>query len=94
MEADEARCPHHAPHVVAKTVDDTAVLLNLSNEIYYSLNEVGSRVWELADGQRSIAAIVDVLAGEYDAARDQIREDVHDLLANLAAEGLVVWDAA
>lgn len=94
IEADEASCPRHAADVVAKTIDEVAVLLNLTNEMYYSLNEVGARVWELADGQRSIAAIVDAVAAEYDADRNQIRDDVQSLLAELAAEGLVSWDAS
>lgn len=91
MDADEARRPRRATHVVAKTIDDVAVLLDLTNETYYSLNDVGSRVWELADGQRTITAIVDTLVSEYDAAPDQIREDVDNLLADLASEGLLTW---
>lgn len=94
MEVAETYRPQHATHVVAKTIDEVAVLLNLTNEMYYSLNEVGARVWELADGQRTIATIVDTLAGEYDAERGQIAEDVRSLLAALAAEGLITWDAA
>ena len=85
-------CPRHAPHVVAKTVDDVVVLLDLTTEVYYSLNDVGARVWELADGQHAVAAIVDALADEYDAGRDQISEDVHALIEQLAAEGLITWD--
>jgi hypothetical protein len=94
MEADERRCPRQGTQVVAKTVDDAVVLLDLTTEMYYSLNEVGSRIWALADGRRSVATIVDTLAGEFDAERGQIREDAEDLLSQLAAEGLITWDAS
>lgn len=89
---DRTICPRHAPHAVARTVDDVVVLLDLTTEVYYSLNDVGARVWDLADGQHAVAAIVDVLASEYDAARDQISDDVQALIEELAAEGLITWD--
>ena len=94
MEADETRCPCQGTQVVAKTVDDVVVLLDLTTEMYYSLNEVGSRIWALADGRLSVEAIVDTLAGEFDAERGQIREDVESLLSQLAAEGLITWEVS
>lgn len=90
---DGTRCPRHAPNVVVRTVEGAAVLLDLTTEMYYSLNEVGTRVWELVNGQRPIVAIVDVIANEYDAERSQISEDVRGLLGELTTEGLITWDA-
>lgn len=95
--AEDARLadrPLRAEHVVARTMEGEAVLLDLNSEEYYSLNEVGSRVWELADGQHSVGDMVDAIVTEYEAERAQVREDVLDLLDELSREGLVSWGGA
>lgn len=80
--------------VVARTLDDETVLLNLTTEEYYSVNEVGTRVWELADGEHTVAAIVDVIVTEYEAERSEVAEDVLALLDELVAEKLVRFQEA
>jgi pyrroloquinoline quinone biosynthesis protein D len=87
-------CPQHAEHVVARTLDDDTVLLNLHTEEYYSLGDVGSRIWDLVDGKRTVAEIVDVIAAEYTADRAEVTKDTCDLLEDLAREGLICWLSA
>lgn len=86
-----ARRPTRAEGIVARTMEGQAVLLDLSTEEYYSLNEVGSRIWELADGEHTVAAMVDTIVAEYEAEREQVSADVLDLLDELSEEGLVSW---
>jgi len=38
-------------------VEGDSVLLDIDSGEYFSLNEVGGRVWELCDGPRSIDSI-------------------------------------
>lgn len=83
--------PQRTPNIVARTLAGEAVLLNLNTEEYFSLNEVGSRIWELTDGQRTVAGLVDVIVAEYDIGRADAEADVLDLLDELAGEGLVRW---
>lgn len=82
--------PQRAPNVVARTLEGETVLLNLSTEEYFSLNDVGSLVWDLADGQRTIADITQVIVAEYDAERAEVLDDMLALLDELADAGLVV----
>jgi hypothetical protein len=65
------------------------VLLNLDDGQYYALDEVGSRVWGLADGKRTIRQISEAVCEEYDAPLDEVTRDVIDLLQQLAEENLV-----
>ena len=58
-----------AERTLTQQVSGTVVLLNPDNGEYYALDEVGSRVWELCDGVRSLADVVSVICGEYDAPR-------------------------
>ncbi len=77
--------------VVARALEDETVLLNLATEEYYSVNEVGTRVWELADGVHSISAIVDTIVTEYEADYSEVLADVLALLDSLLAEKLVPY---
>lgn len=65
------------------------MLLDLDGGTYFTLNEVGARIWELCDGQRSAAQISAAVAEEYDAPSQTIERDVLELLTELQAEGLV-----
>ncbi len=81
--------PMHADQVIARKASGTVILLNLDSGHYYSLDEVGSRVWELCDGARTVPEIVSRICQEYDAATDRVEQDVSELLAELAKEKLV-----
>ena len=80
--------PARGAGVAAQSADETHVLLDTTSGRYFTLDEVGGRVWELCDG-RSIEAIAEVLCAEFDAPRAQIQADVLELMEELRDEGLV-----
>ena len=85
------------PGVLAQRVkptDPTTVLLNPQSGEYYTLDEIGSRIWELCDGTRTVSEIVGAIVQEYDAPAAEIEGDVLELLNDLAAEKLVRGDLA
>ncbi|MDC7788907.1 pyrroloquinoline quinone biosynthesis peptide chaperone PqqD [Rhodoplanes sp. TEM] len=61
----------------------------LAPERLFKLDEVAAAVLDLCDGTRSVAAVVDDLAGRYTAPRDRILADVSALLRSLADKRLV-----
>jgi hypothetical protein len=75
--------------VMMQQVEGDSVLLDIDSGEYFSLNDVGGRVWELCDGTRTVGAIADALCAEYDVPRDTAVADARDLLASLAEAGLV-----
>jgi len=83
--------PLPAASVVFQRIDDGAVLFAPSTEIYFGLNEVGARVWELLPPAcTSLDDVCAELARAYpDVAATTLRTDVEELLAQLLAEGLV-----
>src|SRR5215218_2107048 len=83
--------PRRHPEAVAQPVRGSMALLNTRTEEYFSLNEVGARVWELIDGQRTVGEIVAVLRGEYEVGEAELRADVDELLVDLAAAQLITW---
>lgn len=55
----------------------------------YSLNEVGSCVWEALSQPRSKDEIVAIVEREFEAQRDQILPDVESFLAEMQAVGIL-----
>jgi hypothetical protein len=68
---------------------DEIVLLNTKSGVYYGLDAVGARVWELAQSPQTIKSLQDALVAEFDVDADQCRRDLSELLENLRTEGLV-----
>ncbi len=81
--------PSHAGQVIAQEISGSVVLLNIPSGQYYSLNEIGGRVWALCDGTRTVSEIIEVIRGEYEAPGDRVQNDVLALLRELAQEHLV-----
>jgi hypothetical protein len=55
----------------------------------YTLNEVGTSIWQLIDGQRSVDQIIEAIGSEYEVSQAEASKDVFDFLAALEAEGLI-----
>lgn len=75
---------------------DGAVLFAPETEIYFGLNEVGSRIWQLmASPNGSFDDLCGQLSTHYpDVPLETIRQDVRQLLDELVAEGLAVGPGA
>jgi Coenzyme PQQ synthesis protein D (PqqD) len=75
--------------MLAHKGDEELVLLDPEDGSYYTLDQVGMRIWELADGTRTAAEIANTLDGEFDASLETIQADLLELLAELRSSGLV-----
>jgi hypothetical protein len=80
--------------VINQEAGGTTVLLSLEGGQYYSLNGVGGRAWELADGSRTVSELAVLLESEFDAPAGVIERDLLELFSNLADEKLVTQDQA
>ena len=65
------------------------MLVHLQTNRIYTLNETGSRLWELLVAGHDSDSIKRELQQEYDVAPAEVEQEVDSLLASLAAEGLV-----
>jgi len=71
-------------------VEGETVLLNVNSGIYFGLNALGTRIWELIQEPRSVALIRDQILEEYDVELERCQQDVINLLDKLLDAGLVV----
>jgi hypothetical protein len=72
------------------TLSDGAVLLNLQTKRYFSLNETGTRIWEMVQQTADEETIVATLLGEYDVEETMARSEVRRILDELIDAQLIV----
>lgn len=77
-----------------RRLDSEALVLDVKTGTLYPLNSVGTRIWELCDGDRSVADIVEVLVAEFDADAPTIARDADDFLGQLAAVDLISFPSS
>jgi hypothetical protein len=72
------------------TLSDGAVLLNLQTKRYFSLNETGTRIWEMVQQTAEEEAIITTLLKEYDVEERLARSEVRRILDELIEAQLIV----
>ncbi len=55
----------------------------------FTLNKMGTLVWELIDGRASVRQIVEAVCNEYDVTQEEAEKDVIGLIDSLEAAGLI-----
>ena len=75
--------------VQGTSMDGETVLLDLSSGRYYTLNRVGSVIWEQCTGDKTIRDIQTVLCDRFDVAPERALDDLVALVSQLTQEGLL-----
>ena len=66
-----------------------AAILSLKNSVYYGLDPVGARIWNLIREPTSVSAVRDAIVQEYDVEAERCQRELIELFQKLAAEGLI-----
>jgi|SRR6185369_15202882 len=77
------------PGQLSADLDGEVVVLSIAGGQYYDMNEVGSRIWALVERPISVAALIDLLVGEFEVEREICEREVRAFLRELHAGGLV-----
>lgn len=80
--------PH--PQTAGRVIDGEAVLLLAETNEIQVLNPVGSRIFELANGQRSLAEIASALTDEYNVDFNEALADVDAFVQQLVDNRVLV----
>ena len=81
------------PDVIWSAVDGEAVLLDLASGYYFSLNRVGTAVWDLLDGKRTLGAIHVAICARFDVTSETAWADLEVLVRRLCADKLAKIEA-
>ena len=86
---DEARWVATAEQLSCE-VGGEVVILNLKDDTYYGLPEVGAFVWQLLGEPRTLAELRDAVVSEFEVEPEVAESDLAGLLASLRERGLIV----
>ncbi len=78
--------------VIFRVLGDEAVILNLSTGIYFGLDSVGTRIWQLISESGSEEKIIENLRAEYEVEENQLRQDFDNLIRQLKDKALLTTD--
>jgi hypothetical protein len=82
--------------IVAREIEGEIVIVPLVSGIgdaedeLYSLNETGQAIWQKLDGARTLAAVVDALAQEFETPRLQLETDVLGFVGEMVRRGILI----
>jgi hypothetical protein len=86
--------PDKHPRTASRLVDGEAVIILPEEGVVRMLNQVGSRIWDLADGTRPVRDIAETIYGEFDVEREQVRKEVVEFVQEMVEGELLVAEAA
>ena len=81
--------PRQNESVAFRVIDDAAVLVSPHDSQLYWLNPVATRVWELADGSRSVETIAEALCDEFEVDLSTARRDIGNMISAFAEKNLL-----
>jgi hypothetical protein len=55
----------------------------------YTLNELGTLIWQLIDGKNNVTQIVDGICSAYDVTPEEAEKDALEFLKSLETGGLI-----
>jgi hypothetical protein len=79
--------------VRASISEDGLVLLDLQGGLVLSSNQVGARIWQLIDGERTLADIARQVKDDYHIPGERAERDTALFVAALVARGLVIQES-
>jgi len=75
--------------VAAKVIDGEALIMNVSNGMYYSLTDTGAVAWELLAAGCTLGDAAAAMHARFQVSEGQALADLGVLAERLVAEGLV-----
>jgi phosphoenolpyruvate carboxylase len=81
--------PQQNTDTAVRKIDDVFFVMHPDTSELHNLNEVATRVWELVDGQRTVADIVSVITAEYEVEPRVAEADILGFLDELQQKDLI-----
>jgi len=65
------------------------VILSPKDGVYFGLDPVGTRAWQLIQHHGRLGAVKDAMLKEYEVSAERLWEDLQDLITRMVDSGLV-----
>lgn len=92
MQNMNASLPKHvtiSQNILFQELDNESIALNLNDEHYYSLDETGTRIWQLLAEHGDVEHAVAQMLSEYNVDEASLRQDMAELISRMSAAGMV-----
>jgi hypothetical protein len=88
---DPDAVPVKAGRIPSQDVDGEVFAITPDDGVLHNFDELGSFVWKLIDGKRSLGDIEGRVLAEYDVEPTRLRDDLTAFFKMLAEKGLVEY---
>jgi hypothetical protein len=78
-----------AKEQVSCSLGEESAILNMKNSVYYGMESVGARIWNLLRQPRTVREIRDAMLEEYNVEPERCERDLLEFLRKMKAEGLI-----
>jgi hypothetical protein len=83
--------------IVSRKIGSEFVMVPIRQDVgdlssIYVLNEVAARIWELIDGERTAASIIEKIVEEYQITPQEAEADIRDHLELLESNKMILSD--
>ena len=80
--------------LVTRCVAGETIIVPIKNKVgdlgsIYTLNEVGTMIWELIDGKKSVSKIVEAVHNTYEVKLEEAEKDTLEFINSLEQAGMV-----
>ncbi len=77
-------------NIIAKDLKGEMVLLNKENGDYFTLNSIGSEVYNCICEGMETEQIIDLLFNRYDIGYDKLKTDILSLVDNMKKKNIIL----
>jgi hypothetical protein len=74
---------------IFRELDGESVIVHLDSSLYYGLDPVGTRLWQLIDSHGHLRSVFDAALAEFDVEPSVLERDLLQLVSELAGRQLV-----
>lgn len=78
------------PDVVARSIANEMILLDLESGVYFTLNQVGATIWRGLENRDSTETIVAAIVDQYEVDEETAAADLAEYAEALLNEGLLL----
>ena len=78
------------PDAVFRELDGEAVILQLDAGMYFGLDAIGTRLWQLIEMHGRLRPVLDAALAEFDVGPDVLERDLIELVSGLVEKQLAV----
>ena len=88
------KCYSKDNDLVTRNVAGETIIVPIKNKVgdlgsIYTLNEIGSTIWQLIDGKRSVSKIAQAVHSAYEVPLEEAEKDSVEFLNSLESAGLI-----